>query len=250
MSGVHRYLVILLCGFTLDCQGTVIPGITPAPELPKRLPEPELELHTPSEGSLWRGDASRRFLAFENRAKQIGDLVTVVISERAQANNTATTDLERTTDFSATLDSDLQLQTLVTRPIRNLLWLFGFTNDRAERDPGAEIQILDAQTESTFEGDGSTERESEFTTTIACIVSGVTPSGLLRIEGERHLKINHETQIIRFDGYVRPEDIQIDNTIPSTLVANADIEFGGHGLIDEKQRAPWLARIFDFVLPF
>jgi len=237
-------------GLCCGCAEVGVPGFEPEPEIPRTLPAPSVDAYTPTEGSLWRGDVSRRFLAFENRAKQIGDLVTVVISERAQAENSATTDLERTSEFSATLDSDVQLQTLITRPIRNFLWLLGFTNDRAERDPGVELNILDAQTESTFEGEGTTERESRFTTTIACVVSGVTPSGLLHIVGERHLRINEETQIIRLDGYVRPEDIQIDNTVASSLIANAAIEFGGHGVIAEKQKAPWLARIFEFLLPF
>ncbi len=245
-----RLVLVLSIGAAASCQSTQIPLLEQEPELERDLPVPPPLEFTSSSGSLWQGDASRRFLAFENRAKQIGDLVTVVISERAQAENTATTDLERKSDFTANIDSDVQLQTLITRPIRNLLSLLGFTNDRADREPTDVLSIVEATTETTFEGDGTTGRESNFTTTIACIVKEVTPSGLLRITGERHLRINFETQIIRFDGFVRPEDIQIDNTIPSSLVANADIEFGGHGVVNDKQKAPWFARVFEFILPF
>ena len=217
----------------------------------RELPAPPVEAqHAPSDGSLWRGDASRRFLAFENRAKQLGDLVTVVIKEKAEAENSSTTDLERNSDYSASIDSDIQLQTLITRPVRNILRLLGFTNDRSERDPNANVNIVDAATQSTFEGEGTIERQSEFTTTIACVVTEVTPAGLLRIEGERHLTINFETQIIELRGYVRPEDIQIDNTVPSSLVASADIHFGGRGVLSAKQRVPWIARLLDLVLPF
>lgn len=221
------------------------------PELRRELPAPPVETaRPPSQGSLWRGDASRRFLAFENRAKQVGDLVTVVIREKAEAENSSTTDVERTSEISADLNSGIQLQTLITRPVRNILKLLGFTNDRAERDPGTNVNIVDAQTQSNFEGEGTIERESEFNTTIACVVTEVTPSGLLRVEGERHLTINFETQIIELSGYVRPEDIQIDNTVPSSLVASADIHFGGRGVLSAKQRVPWLTRLFDLVLPF
>ena len=221
------------------------------PELRRDLPSPPAEsVQAATQGSLWRGDASRRFLAFENRAKQLGDLVTVVIREKAEAENSSTTDLERTSEFQADLNSDIQLQTLITRPVRNILKLLGFTSERGDRDPGGNISIVDAETESTFEGEGTIERESEFNTTIACVVTEVTAAGLLRIEGERHLTINFETQIIELSGYVRPEDIQIDNTVPSSLVASADIHFGGRGVLSAKQRVPWFTRLVDFVLPF
>jgi flagellar L-ring protein FlgH len=221
------------------------------PELRKDFPAPPVEATPPpTQGSLWRGDASRRFLAFENRAKQLGDLVTVVIREKAEAENSSTTDLERTSEITADLNSDIQLQTLITRPVRNILKLLGFTSERADRDPGVNVSVVDAQTESTFEGEGTIERQSEFTTTIACVVTEVTPAGLLRIEGERHLTINFETQIIELSGYVRPEDIQIDNTVPSSLVASADIHFGGRGVLSAKQRVPWFTRLVELVLPF
>lgn len=82
------------------------------------------------------------------------------------------------------------------------------------------------------------------------MVTEVTDSGLLRIEGERHLTINRETQIIRLSGYVRAEDVRIDNTIPSTLIASADIHYGGEGVVSEHQRVPWLMRFFQAILPF
>jgi len=249
MTRLTPLLCILVATLVTACQHGPLDSER-VPELPRELPVPERSTYAPSDGSLWRGDASRRFLAFENRAKRLGDLVTVVIREKAEAENTATTDLERTSEFSATLDSDVQLQTLITRPLRNILKLFGFTNDRADREPAGELQIVDAETESTFEGEGTIERESEFTTTIACIVTEVTPSGLLRIEGQRHLTINYETQIIELRGFVRPEDIQVDNTVASTLIASADIHFGGVGALSSKQKVPWITRLFELVLPF
>jgi flagellar L-ring protein precursor FlgH len=128
--------------------------------------------------------------------------------------------------------------------------LLGFTDLRSDKKPSSELSIAEAETTSDFEGEGTVKREATFTTTIACIVTGTTEAGLLRIEGERQLRINGETQIIRLSGFVRPEDIQIDNTISSTLVASADIHYGGVGSVSEKQRVPWLTRVFDVVLPF
>ncbi len=205
---------------------------------------------TPAEGSLWRGAESQRFLAFENRATQVGDLLTVQILEQAVAEDKASTELARDSSYEATLDSGISLQTIVTRPILNLLNLLGFTDQRSDNSPSTELEIVNAETRSEYEGEGTVKREASFETLVACMVTEVTDSGLLRIEGERHLTINRETQIIRLSGYVRPEDVRIDNTIPSTLIASADIYYGGKGVISEHQRAPWLMRLFQFLLPF
>lgn len=240
----------LLLLFTFGCNTIDVGRLEPrAPRLPEP-PLPSVRHYVPEEGSLWQGDASRRFLAFENRAKSVGDLITVEISEQAIAENEATTELSRDSKYEATLDSDIALQTIITRPIRNLLGLLGFTNQKTDKDPDSELAIIKAKTKSEFEGEGSMKREASFITTIACIITEITPSGLLRIEGERHLSINRDTQIIRISGYVRPEDVKINNTVSSTLIANADIYYGGVGLLAEQQRAPWMKRLLDVVLPF
>ncbi|MCZ6821656.1 MAG: flagellar basal body L-ring protein FlgH, partial [Deltaproteobacteria bacterium] len=193
---------------------------------------------------------SRRFLAFENRAKRVGDLITVEIQEQAMAENEATTELTRDSKYEATLNSDVALQTLVTRPIRNILGFLGFTDQKTNKDPTEELSIVEARTKSEFDGEGIMKREARFTTTVACLVTEITPSGLMRIEGERHLRINNETEVIRITGFIRPEDIAIDNTIASVLIASADIHYGGVGLNAEQQEAPWLARLFWKLLPF
>lgn len=238
-------LALVACG----ADGS-LPGLAAGPPRLPEPPFPTVERVEPAEGSLWRGDASRRFLAFENRAKRVGDLLTVMIVEQAVAENAATTELERKSKIQADLDSATALQTLVTRPIRNLLGLLGFTDQKTDKNPTSSLKIIEAETKTDFEGTGSVKREASFTTTIACLVTEVTASGLLRIQGERHLRINRETQVIRLSGFVRPEDIQIDNTILSTLIASADIQYGGSGLISEQQRAPWLMRLFGLILPF
>lgn len=227
-----------------------IPGITPTPPaLPPPPPAPPM-LVEPEEGSLWQGESSRRFLAFENRAGRVGDLLTVQIAEEATAANEASTALERTSDFDAKINSELSLQTVIARPVLAVLSLLGFSDQRTDKNPTTELTIADAESTTKYEGDGIVTREASFTTTVACLVTHVTESGLLRIEGERHLKINNETQIIRLTGYVRPEDVRIDNTVQSTMIASADIEYGGIGLVSEKQRAPWMMRLMELVIPF
>lgn len=252
-----RIAFLAIALLVLGCMQPHPAATPPYPKLPhsesQALPAPRPPApaqHTPAEGSLWRGDESRRFLAFENRATGVGDLVTVLIQEQAVAENEASTELQRDSTYGATLNSDISLQTLVARPIINLLNLLGFTDQRADNQPTTELEIVEAETSSEYEGEGIIKREASFETKVACMVTGVTESGLLHIEGERHLTINRETQIIRLSGYVRPEDVQIDNTVSSTLIASADIHYGGQGVIAEHQRPPWLMRVFQLILPF
>jgi flagellar L-ring protein precursor FlgH len=213
-------------------------------------PAPEPDGYAPADGSLWRGESSRRLLAFENRARRVGDVLTVLIQETAAARNEASTDLERESTTDADLDSDIALQTIVTRPILNLLNLLGFTDLRSDDEPDGPVNIVSAGTSADFEGSGLLERNSSFVRTVACLVTDVNSSGLLHVEGTRNLTINEETQVIQLSGWVRPEDVRIDNTVPSALIASADIHFSGVGVLSEDQRPPWLQRIFKWILPF
>jgi flagellar L-ring protein precursor FlgH len=252
---VRRALAFGLVAFlTCACAGEgparidVLGSTPPPPMVPPPAPEPDV--FEPADGSLWRGEPSRRLLAFENRARRVGDLLTVLIEERADAEKEALTKLQRDSDIDASLDSDVALQTLITRPILNLLNLLGFTDLRSDDEPSGPVQIVDASTSTDYNGKGTLERSASFITTVACVVTDVTSSGLLRVEGTRNLTINDETQVIQLAGYVRPEDVRIDNTVPSALIAGADIYYSGAGVLSEDQRVPWLLRVFKRVLPF
>jgi flagellar L-ring protein precursor FlgH len=78
----------------------------------------------------------------------------------------------------------------------------------------------------------------------------VMPNGNFVIEGKRELRINNEKKEILLQGIVRPRDIAFNNTISSTQIADAKVIFTGIGVVAEKQRPGWAARLFDFVWPF
>ena len=78
----------------------------------------------------------------------------------------------------------------------------------------------------------------------------VRPNGNLFIKGTREIKVNSETQYIILSGLIRPEDISPGNTILSSYIGNAKIEYSGDGSISDKQKPGWLTRIVDFIWPF
>jgi flagellar L-ring protein precursor FlgH len=119
--------------------------------------------------------------------------------------------------------------------------------------PGATVgdqAMIAANSKSGFEGDGETKRESTITTTVAARVTRVMGGGLMEVVGARETRVNGETQIVLVQGVARDRDIDADNTIKSTSLAEARIELYGEGILAEKQRPGWLARMLDNVWPF
>ena len=124
--------------------------------------------------------------------------------------------------------------------------------DKLPLIPGAmkAAPLVKAGSSNTFEGEGETKRESTLMTTVAARVSRVMGSGLMEVVGARETRVNGETQIVVVQGVVRARDIDADNTILSTSMAEARIELYGEGVLAEKQRQGWLGRILDNVWPF
>jgi flagellar L-ring protein precursor FlgH len=188
-------------------------------------------------GSLFN-PASAELLFADNRARRVGDIVLVHIMEHSQARNTATTDTSRDASIGMGIehmfDAPLLNNVLGTMGIRN----FGDT------------PLVRANSASEFSGDGETTRESAISATVGARVVRVLPGGVLQVEGAREIRVNNETQIIVIRGLVRSTDINPDNSIPSTHLADATVEFYGTGVLADKQRPGWLTRILENVWPF
>ncbi|MCP1366799.1 flagellar basal body L-ring protein FlgH, partial [Halomonas sp. BBD48] len=101
-----------------------------------------------------------------------------------------------------------------------------------------------------FSGSGGAAASNTFTGTITVTVMDVLYNGNLRVRGEKQIIINQGTEFIRFSGVVNPRTITALNTVPSTLVADARIEYVGNGYINEAQTMGWLQRFFLNVSPF
>ncbi|MEO5368280.1 MAG: flagellar basal body L-ring protein FlgH [Magnetococcus sp. WYHC-3] len=184
----------------------------------------------PNKGSIWTS-TERNALFQDNKARRVGDLLTVNILETSNASKSAKTELSRKTE------SDMSLGTM-----------FGLTDAVKTVDGMGRFNPSAAMTgENDFTGDGSTERSSTLTATISCMVIEVLPNGYLRIEGRRDITLNNENQYIVLSGVVRPEDITAANTIQSTQIADARIEMSGDGSIDDQQRPSWFYELLSTV---
>lgn len=183
-----------------------------------------------AQGSLWPADDHVFFYA-DRKALRVGDIVTISIIENAKANNTADTDLSRTSSLQASLSQFFGKE--------KFLRLFKVGDD-----------IIKSSSDNAFKGSGATTREGQLTATITAIVKEVLPNGNLVIQGTRALGVNHEEQYITITGIIRPDDVNRDNVVLSTQVADASISIGGTGVVGDKQRSGWGTWIFDFIWPF
>lgn len=211
---------------------------TPAPVLT----QPRVEAPPPSEnpGSLFQ-PAEANYLFGDTRARTVGDVVIVNIVETSKAKNKADTTSDRTSSLSMGVENFFGKNDMRMIPVGPSLGLVGKVGT---------TPMVKASSTSSFEGEGETSRESTVTATLAARVVQVLPGGLLQVEGVRETKVNNETQILVVTGLARSKDISPDNTIASTHLANARIEYFGEGVLADKQRPGWLTRVLDHVWPF
>jgi flagellar L-ring protein FlgH len=185
-------------------------------------------------GTIWKGEQVSNTFYVDQRAKNIGDIITINIVEVSQASEQAGTDLTKKTTVAAGIPNYFG-------------WEIKYPNNHPYINPAA---LVTANTQNDFSGGGKTTRTGSLTATISAKVVDVLPSGNLAIEGKRELYINNEKKEILLQGVVRPRDIAYDNSVLSTHVADAKMIYTGIGVVGEKQRPGWLARFMDLVWPF
>lgn len=186
----------------------------------------------PSRGSLY-SDSQPGFLE-DTRALRVGDIVLIRINEHADAQGGATTNLKKSTSREARVDSLLGLVPAVRKAYPDI-------------DPS---KLLSLASEFDFSGEGSTQRAGTLRGSIGVHVKQELPNGDLYVEGTKVVMINHEEYHLYVSGVLRPPDIAPDNSVDSSLIADARVEFTGRGDIDDQVERGWLTKILDFVNPF
>jgi len=182
----------------------------------------------PSPGSLWR-DGRSAALYTDARAFREDDLVVVKVEEIADAKRSADTDTVHDSDVSAVaafLQSSLPAAAT-----------------------GTQLELTGGQ-DRRFKGSGSTARTERLTATVPALVRKVLPNGNLFIEGHRVVLVNAEEQHFYISGVVRPIDIDQENSVKSSAIADAEIEFTGSGVLTENQRQGWATKWLGRIWPF
>jgi flagellar L-ring protein precursor FlgH len=199
------------------------------------MPSPEQQRadRAASANSLWRVGA-RTFFG-DQRARQVGDIVTVNIDidDRAQTNNS--TQRSRSNDASGGVTNFFGLESSLGRVFPG-----GF-------DPA---NMVGMEGESNSAGSGSVNRAEKVSLTIAAVVADVLPNGNLVIQGRQEVRTNREVRELTVAGIVRPEDISAANTINHTQIAEARISYGGRGDISRVQAAPAAQSLVERFSPF
>ena len=197
---------------------------------PVRMPMPAAQPASYNPNSLWR-NGSRAFFK-DQRAHQVGDILTVKVNITDKANIANETKRDRTSTEDSNITSLLGLKKL---PIFNT------------EVPGS---MANTDSSTVLDGKGSVDRSEALSTNVAAVVTQVLPNGNLVIEGKQDIRVNFEMRELIIGGIVRPEDIESDNTINSSKIAEARIAYGGKGQITDVQQQRYGSQVLDVLLPF
>ena len=175
----------------------------------------------------------------DSRARRVGDIVVVKLVENTKAQNKAETSSKKNSG------NDYQVGALFGQSSSGFIPLLGV-------GPTSKVGVpaLSSSSASDLSATGKTKRENYVTTSLAARVIRVLPGGLLQIEGAREIRVNEETEYMVVRGMVRTKDVSADNSVLSTQIADASIEYYGRGVLADKQKPGWFTRLMDNIWPF
>lgn len=222
MMTFHRLLLLTLA---LGLSGCVTKA--PKPDNPYFAPIPAqaYESVPPANGSIYQAATSVNLYG-DGRALRVGDVITVLLSEKTQSSKSAKTDVDKSNQLS------LPQPELFGRGIS------AFGNPLS----------LSAQTDSAFASEGTSDMSNSLSGSITVTVHEVRPNGLLLVKGEKWLTLNQGDEYIRVSGMVRARDVAADNTVSSTKLADARIAYSGTGAVHDSNVMGWLGKFF--ISPF
>ena len=196
---------------------------------PVSMPMPGLQAPPTEVNALWR-QGSRAFFK-DQRAAQVGDVVTIIVSMNDTANLKNVTSADRKSAESAGIPNFFGLETLLPKAV----------------DPS---KLLSASSGNNNTGTGQIQRGEAVTLRLAGVVTQVLPNGNLAVVARQEFRVNSELRELQVTGVIRPQDIASNNTVQHDRMAEARIAYGGRGQLMDLQTGRWGQQIMDAVLPF
>ncbi len=196
---------------------------------PVSMPMPATQPSPNEANALWRS-GSRAFFK-DQRAAQVGDIVTVLVKMNDAANLKNGTTADRTSTESAGMPNFFGLETMLPKAIT----------------PSTVITLNSGNNNT---GTGQIQRTEAVTLRLAGIVTQVLPNGNLVIAARQEFLVNSELRELQVTGVIRPQDIASDNTVLHDRMAEARIAYGGKGQLTDLQRARWGQQMIDVLMPF
>ena len=221
--------LMLLAVFAIGCSSHIAPYV---PKHCKLDPGSFGDRSRPANGSLYAEGANGFFE--DPIASRIGDILVIKIDEKDLATHTADATLNKADDTSYGMPAAL-----------------GFAAALAKKYPGVDpAKLFETTSSQKFSGNGAVARKGQVTATLPVRVRQVLPSGDLFVEGTKVVMVGAEEKHIYMSGIVRRIDVADDNTVPSSRIADAEIEYTGQGDVSDTQRRGWLSRTLSKLWPF
>jgi len=184
----------------------------------------EFNKEEPTNGSIFSASSSGLFSS-DRRAKRVGDILSVTLSETFSSNKAVTNSSGKTDTIGAEVGP--------TGLLRNFAGLGG-----------------SASKTNSFSGSMATNQSNSLSGTLSATIVRVFPNGNFEIKGQKKLRITEGTEYIRLSGIIRPQDISTTNTVSSAKIAEAQIEYVGAGILDSATKPGWGSQIFRAISPF
>ena len=196
---------------------------------PLTMPMPMREPSPNEANALWRS-GSRAFFK-DQRAAQVGDIITVVVNINDAANLKNVTSAVRTSSETAGMPNFFGLEAIVPKAI-------------------TPATLVSASSGNNNTGTGQIQRNEAVTLRLAGIITQVLPNGNLVVAARQEFMVNSELRNLQITGVIRPQDIASDNTVQHDRMAEARIAYGGKGQLTDIQRARWGQQMMDILMPF
>jgi len=189
---------------------------------------------THAEGSLFTDNSVGAIYQSDERAQFVNDVINIVIDEKATAERDTSTETKKDDSYETAMEEVL-----------------GLIKELESRHPNFDgAKALSLSHKAGFKGEGKTSRNDRLQATVPAMVRRVLPNGNLFVEGHRAILVNNEENHFYISGVIRRIDIDQDNTVLSSLIADAQIEFTGRGNLTRGSEKGWFSSALDYIWPF